>query len=91
LLPPVPRREHLDDHRPLAGRRGRLRPRSGYRLHEVGERLASGADIDWVRLAGELGYADQAHFIRDFTAMVGETPTHYAARYPGRGQRDSHH
>jgi AraC-like DNA-binding protein len=55
-----------------------------YRLHEVGERLASGADIDWVRLAGELGYADQAHFIRDFTAMVGESPTRYAERYPGR-------
>jgi AraC-like DNA-binding protein len=53
-----------------------------YRLHEVGERLASGADIDWVGLAGELGYADQAHFIRDFTAMVGESPTRYAERYP---------
>jgi AraC-like DNA-binding protein len=62
-----------------------------YRLHEVGERLASGADIDWVRLAGELGYADQAHFIRDFAAMVGESPTHYAARYPGRGQGDRRH
>jgi AraC-like DNA-binding protein len=55
-----------------------------YRLHEVGERLASGMDIDWVRLAGELGYADQAHFIRDFTAVVGESPTRYAERYPGR-------
>jgi AraC-like DNA-binding protein len=53
-----------------------------YRLHEVGERLASGVDIDWVRLATELGYADQAHFIRDFTAMVGESPTRYAERYP---------
>ena len=55
-----------------------------YRLHEVGERLAAGADIDWVGLAGELGYADQAHFIRDFTAMVGESPTRYAERYPRR-------
>ncbi|WP_433721384.1 helix-turn-helix domain-containing protein [Actinoplanes sp. CA-051413] len=53
-----------------------------YRLHEVGERLASGVDIDWVRLAVELGYADQAHFVRDFTAMVGEPPTRYAERYP---------
>jgi AraC-like DNA-binding protein len=53
-----------------------------YRLHEVSERLASGVDIDWVRLAGELGYADQAHFVRDFTAMVGESPTRYAERYP---------
>jgi AraC-like DNA-binding protein len=53
-----------------------------YRLHEVGERLASGVDFDWVGLAGELGYADQAHFVRDFTAMVGESPTRYAERYP---------
>ncbi|GIE47501.1 AraC family transcriptional regulator [Amorphoplanes nipponensis] len=56
-----------------------------YRLHEVGERLAAGAEIDWAGLAGELGYADQAHFVRDFTAMVGEPPTRYAARYPGQG------
>ena len=55
-----------------------------YRLHEVGERLASGADIDWAGLATELGYADQAHFVRDFTAMVGESPTRYAERYPRR-------
>jgi AraC-like DNA-binding protein len=55
-----------------------------YRLHEVGERLESGMDIDWVRLAVELGYADQAHFVRDFTAMVGEPPTRYAERYPAR-------
>ena len=55
-----------------------------YRLHEVGERLAAGAHIDWVRLAVELGYADQAHFVRDFSAMVGESPTRYAERYPRR-------
>lgn len=61
-----------------------------YRLHEVGERLASGVDFDWVGLAGELGYADQAHFVRDFTAMVGESPTRYAERYP-RTDQDPHH
>ena len=55
-----------------------------YRLHEVGERLASGVEFDWAGLAGELGYADQAHFVRDFTAMVGESPTRYAERYPHR-------
>ncbi|AGZ45351.1 helix-turn-helix domain-containing protein [Actinoplanes friuliensis] len=55
-----------------------------YRLHEVGERLAAGAEIDWVGLAIELGYADQAHFVRDFTAMVGESPTAYARRYPAQ-------
>ncbi|GAA3437083.1 helix-turn-helix domain-containing protein [Kutzneria kofuensis] len=52
-----------------------------YRLHEVTERLAKGAKIDWAGLAAELGYADQAHFVRDFTKMFGETPTHYAQRY----------
>jgi AraC-like DNA-binding protein len=52
-----------------------------YRLHEVTERLATGAQVDWAGLAAELGYADQAHFVRDFTKMFGETPTHYAARY----------
>ncbi|RBQ14359.1 hypothetical protein DP939_41090 [Spongiactinospora rosea] len=29
----------------------------------------------------DLGYADQAHFARDFKAMFGESPTHYAERY----------
>lgn len=38
--------------------------------------------IDWAGLAAELGYADQAHFTRDFTAMVGETQTAYAERCP---------
>ncbi|MGH3762027.1 AraC family transcriptional regulator [Actinophytocola sp.] len=52
-----------------------------YRLHEVTERLAAGAEIDWASLAFELGYADQAHFVRDFRAMFGESPTRYAERY----------
>jgi AraC-like DNA-binding protein len=52
-----------------------------YRLHEVGERLAAGTVVDWARLAAELGYSDQAHFVRDFTALTGESPTRYAERY----------
>lgn len=52
-----------------------------YRLHEVTERLAAGGSIDWAALAIELGYADQAHFVRDFRAMFGESPTWYARRY----------
>jgi AraC-like DNA-binding protein len=52
-----------------------------YRLHEVTQRMAGGAAIDWAGLAADLGYADQAHFTRDFTRMFGETPTRYAARY----------
>ncbi|WP_219419457.1 helix-turn-helix domain-containing protein [Pseudonocardia nigra] len=52
-----------------------------YRLREATERMARGGVADWAGLAAELGYADQAHFTRDFAAMFGEPPTHYAARY----------
>jgi len=49
-----------------------------YRLHEVAGRAASGPDVDWADLAVELGYSDQAHLIREFTAVVGEPPARYA-------------
>lgn len=52
-----------------------------YRLREVTERLARGEPVNWAQLAAELGYADQAHFVRDFRRMFGETPTGYAKRY----------
>ena len=48
-----------------------------YRLHEallsLEERRGSVAEI-----AAELGYADQAHFARDFRALVGVSPSRYA-------------
>ena len=50
-----------------------------FRMHEAAERVASGASADWSRLAQDLGYCDQSHFIRDFRAQVGKTPTAYAA------------
>jgi len=49
-----------------------------YRLHEAAARAADGGDLDWVGLAADLGYSDQAHLIRDFTAMVGVPPARYA-------------
>ena len=49
-----------------------------YRLHEAAERIASGSAIDWATLALDLGYSDQAHFIRAFKALVGRTPGEYA-------------
>lgn len=49
-----------------------------YRLHEAVERIARGGAEDWAELALELGYADQAHFIRDFRKLVGEPPARYA-------------
>ncbi|WP_037605154.1 helix-turn-helix domain-containing protein [Streptacidiphilus rugosus] len=46
------------------------------RLQEAAQRADSGA-VDWAALAADLGYADQAHLTRDFTAVVGVPPTRY--------------
>ncbi|MET7759341.1 AraC family transcriptional regulator [Streptomyces sp. NPDC005389] len=52
-----------------------------YRIHEALER-AEAADAaggpDWAALAAELGYSDQAHLVREFTATIGVPPTAYA-------------
>lgn len=50
-----------------------------YRLHEALDRAAAGEVIDWTTLALDLGYFDQAHFIRDFKKLVGKTPTEYVS------------
>jgi AraC-like DNA-binding protein len=55
-----------------------------YRLFEAAERLASG-QADGAQLAQELGYFDQAHFSRDFKAMVGTSPVAFARDVAGRG------
>ena len=49
-----------------------------YRLHEAAQKLAEGEVEDWPMLAFDLGYFDQAHFIKDFKAIVGKTPAEYA-------------
>jgi AraC-like DNA-binding protein len=49
-----------------------------YRLQEAAERIAEGRDGDWAATALELGYFDQAHFIRDFKALIGASPAQYA-------------
>ncbi len=49
-----------------------------YRLQEAAERLAEGRAPSLEALALELGYFDQAHFNRDFKALVGRTPAEYA-------------
>lgn len=52
-----------------------------YRLHEAAERIAAGGATDWAAMALDLGYSDQAHFIRDFKKLVGQPPAEYAKRY----------
>ena len=54
-----------------------------YRLHEVAERLAGGEVVDWPTIVVELGYSDQAHFIKDFKTIVGRTPAEYARSLAG--------
>lgn len=49
-----------------------------YRIHEALERAGSDPAVDWARLAADLGYSDQAHLVRDFTATVGAPPTAFA-------------
>ena len=49
-----------------------------YRLHEAAAVLARERDRPWAEVAAELGYFDQSHFIRDFTAAIGMTPGAYA-------------
>lgn len=45
-----------------------------YRMHEAIERIATSGYDDAASLATELGYFDQAHFIRDFKEQVGLSP-----------------
>jgi len=49
-----------------------------YRLYDAAERAARAEVVDWSALAADLGYADQAHLTREFTAVVGEPPGRYA-------------
>ncbi|MFD5898729.1 DUF6597 domain-containing transcriptional factor [Streptomyces sp. NPDC060366] len=49
-----------------------------HRIHEALERAEAADGVDWAALAAELGYSDQAHLVRDFTATVGVPPTAYA-------------
>lgn len=46
-----------------------------YRIHEAIEQADH--HVDWSKLALDLGYADQAHLIRDFTEAAGVSPTAY--------------
>ncbi|TNY37530.1 AraC family transcriptional regulator [Thermomonospora catenispora] len=50
------------------------------RMQEAAERAEAEEEVDWAGLAARLGYADQAHFVRDFTATVGVPPARYARR-----------
>jgi AraC-like DNA-binding protein len=50
-----------------------------YRLYEAGERARRSNAVDWAALAGELGYSDQSHLVRDFRTAFGDPPDRYAS------------
>lgn len=51
-----------------------------YRLHEAAEQMANGDIPDWPNLVIDLGYFDQAHFIKDFKTIVGRSPEEYTKK-----------
>ena len=56
-----------------------------YRLHEAAERLKGPKPPSLAVLAAELGYADQAHFAREFKTVVGRTPRRFVEMEGHRG------
>lgn len=49
------------------------------RVHHIIRGAAAGGR-SWVEMALDAGYADQPHLIRDFDALLGETPPRFLAR-----------
>ena len=50
-----------------------------FRLIEAANQMHVADRLDWADIALALGYADQAHFIRDFKKIVGQSPADYHA------------
>lgn len=50
------------------------------RLHEAAERLR-GRDVPLASIAADLGYSDEAHFVRDFRTVTGMTPGTFSAQF----------
>jgi AraC-like DNA-binding protein len=70
-----------------------LRPKTAARLVRFGtvwRRLDERRPLDWGQVAREVGYADQAHLVRDFHQFTGTTPAAFVARAlpAGNGERE---
>jgi AraC-like DNA-binding protein len=53
-------------------------------LQDAAAHAAAAESVDWSNLAVELGFADQAHLTRAFTATVGTPPGHLREASPSR-------
>lgn len=51
-----------------------------YRIQNAAELMDNGQHGDLLKLAMDLGYHDQAHFIKDFKNVTGQTPESYIRR-----------
>jgi AraC-like DNA-binding protein len=56
-----------------------------YRLQDAVTAIDAGQVDDLAGLSAELGWSDQAHFSREFRAVVGTTPSAYLSRSRGSG------
>jgi transcriptional regulator GlxA family with amidase domain len=56
-----------------------------FRLQDAAAEIDAGTVDDLAALAVELGWFDQAHFSRDFRAVVGTTPSAYLQRARSAG------
>lgn len=52
---------------------------SRFRMQEAVARIEDEGFASFAQLAHELGYFDQAHFVREFKRIVGESPREYGA------------
>ncbi|MEH3034691.1 MAG: AraC family transcriptional regulator [Aeromicrobium erythreum] len=48
-----------------------------FRLLDAAAVANRGGEVDWAALAADLGFSDQAHLVRSFTAVVGTPPARY--------------
>lgn len=56
------------------------------RIHEAALSAANGDAPDWAKLAIDLGYFDQSHFIKDFIKQIGSSPDDYAKQTYAKNQ-----
>jgi methylphosphotriester-DNA--protein-cysteine methyltransferase len=53
------------------------------RFREVYRQIQRGDVLRWTQMAGDAGYADQPHLIREFQSLAGLTPAQYVAERQG--------